>query len=875
MSYKAKTEMGLFGPIAPLANHGQTTSSENVQVVRIARADGGDALYDYAVPDDMRNTLSPGQRVEVPFGRGNRSQAAFCIEFPETSEFSRLKYISSVIDEQPLLTEELVELAKWISQYYCYPLGLVLSAIVPAAVKKQAGAISVQYIRVTEKLIPWLTGEVEELTNEKTGKKFKLSPKGKRALEVIKELEAKNNTNAPDDLENKLKELKEELKGSGTFNCNSDHIPDCPNPTKISTNELKVSDTFNYKLLEICNLANCGKPVFRTLGKNGLLEFYTKREMPSDELLNLMDQQQEDYDDETAPQNGTSDSSPIFDFGDEPDSETDESFSNRIQLNDDQLKAVAAIKGNIDTAGFNATLLHGVTGSGKTEVYMECIQKVVDRGQQAIVLVPEIALTPQTERRFIDRFGSVAVLHSGMTGIKRHQQWRQIAEGRANVVVGARSAVFAPVPNLGLIVVDEEHEGSYKQDQSPRYHGRDVAIKRAHQNNITIILGSATPSLETLTNCERRDDFKYVTMPNRVKNLPLPKISIVNLKDELKKGRKDRMLSELLEKELRQCIAAGRQAILFLNRRGHSNLLYCPSCQYTVTCPNCDVSLKVHRRKELERVTGRMLMCHHCLHATKVPESCPVCQKKLIMLGPGTQQAEDQLLETLKDLRVQRVDSDSMKPGDYRKVLSQFGRGDIDVLIGTQMIAKGLDFPNVSLVGIINADTALAVPDYRSSERTFQLISQVAGRCGRADDSGRVVLQSYMPDEPAIEFATRHDFNGFARLEKQIRQKLEMPPYWRMARIIMTDPLLEKLEEEAKRIRLILDDINQKLDNKLTIHGPMPAAIARLERYHRAELIIKAPTPGPIQQLLATLRQGTIENTQCRIVIDVDPVSMM
>lgn len=813
--------------------YGQSVDAGSARIVRVARIDGGDSLYDYAIPDDMVDFIFAGQRVNVPFGRGNRNQIAFCIEFPETSEYSKLKYISGMIDEQPLITEELLTLARWISQYYCYPLGMVLSAIVPAAVKKQAGSVLVQYIRPTEKLLTWLSGQVTELKEASSDTKLKISAKGQRALEVIRELHARQ-------------------------------IADCDS----NNNE------YLYKLLTISNTANCGKPVLRTLAKAGLLEFVNKREMPSDELLALMEQSDQENREESpfSPQNSLYDSSPIFNFDDDNTAEFTDYKT--FQLNADQLKAISQITELIQTSGFNAVLLHGVTGSGKTEVYMECIQKIVDRGQQAIVMVPEIALTPQTERRFIERFGAVSVLHSGMTQVRRNQQWRQIAEGRANVIVGARSAVFAPVPNLGLIVVDEEHEGSYKQDQSPRYHGRDVAIKRAHNANISIILGSATPSLETLTNCEKRPEFKYVTLPRRVKDLPLPKIAVVNMKDEYKKGRKDNLLSELLEKELRNCIKAGRQAILFLNRRGHSNVLFCPSCQYVVNCPNCDVSLKVHRRRTLESVTGKMLLCHHCLHSCKVPEHCPVCRKQLVMLSPGTQQAEDQLITMLKDMRVQRVDSDSMKPGDYRKVLNDFGRGEIDVLIGTQMIAKGLDFPNVALVGILNADTALSIPDYRSSERTFQLISQVAGRCGRADASGRVVLQTFMPEEPAIEFACKHDYNGFARLEMQIRKQLQMPPYWRMARIIMSDPLLEKLEEEAKKMRLILDSINGQLDNKLELRGPMPAAIARLEKYHRAEIIIKCATAGPIQQMLGALRTGAIENTQCRVVIDVDPVSM-
>jgi primosomal protein N' (replication factor Y) len=545
-------------------------------------------------------------------------------------------------------------------------------------------------------------------------------------------------------------------------------------------------------------------------------------------------------------------------------------------LNADQWAAEARLEQFIEEDTFNAVLLHGVTGSGKTEVYMQAIEKVLRMGRQALVLVPEIALTPQTVQRFMRRFTHVAVLHSGLTNLQRHQQWRMIADGQAQVVVGARSAVFAPLERLGLIVVDEEHEPSYKQDTTPRYHGRDVAIKLAQLMNIPIILGSATPSLETFYNCQARGHFHLLTLPCRVMDLPLPSVAIVDMQKETGERKGNHLLSRALETELGRCLAQKRQAILLLNRRGHSNFVYCPSCKYILHCPNCDVSLTYHKAKrEFDLEQRCFVMCHYCLHSSLVPKVCPVCAKKLILIGPGTQKAEEEVTRKFPSANLCRVDSDSMKCERYNEVMMEFAEGKLDILLGTQMIGKGLDFPKVTLVGVLNADSALSLPDFRSSERTFQLIAQVAGRCGRASSDGRVIVQTYLQEEPAVNLACKHDYETFARLELQSRKSCAMPPYHRMARIILRDSKLEKLESVSRAFKDEVDKVNAALQLSVQIRGPIPATIARIENYHRWQIILKSQSAESIQKLLHALRQTHLPRLPVQTVVDVDPVNLL
>lgn len=563
-----------------------------------------------------------------------------------------------------------------------------------------------------------------------------------------------------------------------------------------------------------------------------------------------------------------------------------------LKLNVDQQDALNAVAPWIEEKRFGVALLYGVTGSGKTELYLQCIERIVNAGRQAIVLVPEIALTPQTVRRFTRRFAHVAVVHSGLSAGDRHTHWRTIAGGRAQVVVGARSAIFAPVPNLGLIVVDEEHESSYKQETAPRYHARDVAIMRAQMQQVPIILGSATPSLEMYhrirSAAARTEEGKprshaFLTLPVRATAQQLPTVELVNMK-QMNLGRPGfHLLSPRLEHVLKQALAAGEQAIVLLNRRGYSSYIWCPTCGYELKCRYCDVNMVYHRdkgvgpgsaRAELAAGSG-MLRCHYCLAENELPTACPDCGKKLSLFGLGTQRVEEEIQRKLADVKYARVDSDTMQRAhDYERVLGDFGAGKIQLLLGTQMIAKGLDFPNVTVVGVVSADMALALPDFRSAERTFQLLTQVAGRAGRGEKAGRVILQTYMPEDPTIQSAVKQDYSSFAARELESRKQASLPPFGRMARLVMRDM------DEAK-LQLLAEEINEKLKQAASvvkgvqIQGPMPCAIGRIAGYFRQQLVLSSTTAGPLQQVLGTLRkEGSLMQAE-RIAIDVDPTSLL
>ncbi|MEO0588832.1 MAG: primosomal protein N', partial [Planctomycetota bacterium] len=485
-----------------------------------------------------------------------------------------------------------------------------------------------------------------------------------------------------------------------------------------------------------------------------------------------------------------------------------ERMTQRPTLSDDQTAALSAIErasGLTDSGDgrFSVSLLRGVTGSGKTEVYLRLIERLLaetDRG--AIVLVPEIALTPQTVGRFVARLGGadvegggVAVLHSGLSPAQRHAQWARVREGMARVVVGARSAVFAPLPRVGLIVVDEEHESSYKQDQLPRYHARDVAIRRAQMSGAAVVLGSATPSLESWRHAEAQR-YTKVEMPRRVPGLNTPRVEVVDLVEERRKRRGIHLISERLEHELIETHRRGMQSLVLLNRRGYASWIACPdhNCGWQMSCERCDAMMVFHLRDGAQSghhgdaLPRGFVRCHHCEAERMLDQHCPVCGKKTAVFGLGTQRVETELARKLPEARVARMDRDTMsRPGDHQRVLAEFEAGKIDVLLGTQMIAKGLDFPNVRLVGVISADTAIHLPDFRAAERTFQLVSQVAGRAGRGSEPGVVIVQSFDPNIEAIRLACEGDYTGFAAAELATREEAGLPPRRRMARVVLRD----------------------------------------------------------------------------------------
>ncbi|MFN0133250.1 MAG: primosomal protein N' [Phycisphaerales bacterium] len=565
-----------------------------------------------------------------------------------------------------------------------------------------------------------------------------------------------------------------------------------------------------------------------------------------------------------------------------PDSSTTESRpAQPIHWTATQRSVIDGIAASLGSFGVH--LLHGVTGSGKTEVYMALAHHALQRLATTLILVPEIALTPQLSARFIARFGPrVAVLHSGLSAAERSRQWARAAdEGHegAALVIGARSAVFAPLPRLGLIIVDEEHATDYKQDQAPRFHARDVAIKRAQMQGCAVVLGSATPSLESWANAAS-GRYSLWRLPERVAGGRLPRVEIIDLARERRDGadassHTNAALSRVgaLGPTLRQAIADtlrdDGQIIILINRRGHAHYVCCPSanCGWVLTCAECDASMVIHRSR-----AGRLARCHHCLAEQIIAADCPACGRRAIAIGSGTQRVEEELarfgLEPGRSLI--RADGDTMRTArDWTNVLAGLANGSVRVLVGTQMVAKGLDFPNVRLVGVVNADTALALPDFRADERTFQLVSQVAGRAGRGEAPGRVIVQTVNPRQPAILLAAAHDFESFARREIELRRAAGLPPVSRLARIVVRDEDLSKATARAERLAEAL----RRADG-LRVEGPAPCPIARIAGYHRVGLDAYAESSGPLTRALGTLRAAGLLISDARTAVDVDPVAL-
>lgn len=772
-----------------------------------------DRVLDYAIPPKMAPLLHPGQRVRVPLGRGNKPAHGWVIDIHDQSSFPRIKPLSGIDDDRVLVTPALMELSRWMSRYYCCPLGTVLETVIPSAVKKRAGVAYLQIVRLLES-----TQAMQERL-EKT--------KARKQRAVLGRL-------------------------------------------------LQLSPGQSIEIHHLASEAGASVATVRKLAISGVISILSE---------------------------------PGWAEFEQPKSPSQLPIDNAIVLNSDQQRVMNNLMPRVMAQEFSVNLLFGVTGSGKTEIYLRCLREVIAAGKNAIIMVPEIALTSQTIQRFTARFPDVAVLHSGLSQIQRHRFWHQIFTGNARVVVGARSAIFAPLPRLGLIVVDEEHENSYKQDSAPRYHGRDVAIKRAQLENCPVILGSATPSLEMWNKIRTPNSgslpggaepgpaenlqsiYHFLSLPNRVRGLAMPKVELIDMKQEARLRPGMHLISRRLEHLLHHTVESGRQAILLLNRRGYSNFVYCVSCQEPIHCKYCDTTMTYHRSTPIEQLgyvgasaqkavhTGQ-LHCHYCLAVAPLPPLCPTCGKKLTLFGLGTQRVEEELRRLLPNLKYARVDSDAMRSArDYEQILQQFGRGEIQVLLGTQMIAKGLDYPNVTLVGVISADTALALPDFRAAERTFQLITQVAGRAGRGDAPGRVVVQTFLPNDPTIQLAIRQDFPAFAERELTARKQINLPPFTRLVRLVIREQDQEKLHKYSEQIASLFSRaellVGASNDSPITIRGPMPCAITRIGGYYRNQIILTSARPENLQRFLAQVRADPSLSHAERVAIDVDPVSLL
>lgn len=724
--------------------------------------------FTYGVPPELADRLAPGMRVAVPFG--SRREVGVCVGTPSECSVppKRLRPIADVLDTEPVVDEELLELTRWMASYYACAWGEALAALLPAALKREGGTRKVVTVRPAAGIG---RGELASLEERR--------PQQHRLLRTL-------------------------MDASGPL--------------------------ARQDLLKRTNLSD--SPL-RTLVSKGWV-VTEKIDAAPDELM-------------AAPRSERQ----------RPEALTEE-----------QAAAVEHIGGRLAAREGRTVLLYGVTGSGKTEVYLRVIEEALEQGRGAIVLVPEIALTPQTVGWFRSRFGDVAVLHSSMTDAQRMTMWRRVREGECRVVVGARSALFAPVRDLGVIVVDEEHEPSFKQASTPRYHARDLAVVRADRAGAVCVLGSATPSLESWRNAAS-GRYDLVRLDRRVHGGDPPPLEVVDMRKEVAETKTPALFSRRLLEELKATLAAEQQAILFLNRRGWSPVLWCRACGETVKCRQCDVPMTYHRR--LER-----LVCHSCCEELRPPRECPSCTAPgLRFLGTGAEKIEDALATLFPEVRVGRMDSDTMlRREDYERTLSAFGRRELDVLVGTQMIAKGLDFPRVTLVGIVSADSALHLPDFRAAERTFQLVSQVSGRAGRGEHAGRIVVQTIVPEHPAIVHAARHDYEAFARHELALREELGYPPYGRLLRVLFEDRDPRAVKEAAQRFGDALFEPVAREGGMVL--GPTEAPMALVRGRTRHHLLVKAPEgSAALARARAMLLELTSGLTRPRVTVDIDPVGML
>ena len=718
-------------------------------------------IFQYFVPNELREMIGPGQRVQVPFGRGDKLTIGFCVGLTTTFPPGRtIKTVAALIDREALLDARMLELTRWIADRYLCGWGQVLESIIPRGVKSKAGSREVTF--------------------------FALAP----ATQLDLKLPAKQRA------------VIEALVAVGR-------------PMRVD---------------ELAEAAQCGTAPIHGLRDKGLIVALRERVM----------------------------SAPVM-----PTPEA----HREIRLNPDQQRAVDTILSVVRAAEHRTLLLHGVTGSGKTEVYIRAIEEVVSYGRQAIVLVPEISLTPQTIRRFASRFPTIAVLHSHLTDAERHGHWQQIASGAVQVVVGARSAIFAPTPHLGLIVIDEEHETSFKQDSTPRYHAREVARRRAELEKVPLILGSATPTLESYLRVLRKEDV-LISMPKRVERLPLPPVLIVDIRNDpaIAKGS---AIGRALFTSMMDALKAKGQIILFLNVRGFSPVLWCRGCGEGVKCPDCDITLTYHKERAVA-------LCHSCDRSAPLPKVCPKCGKPgLLNLGIGTERLEAEVKARFPNVACLRMDSDTMSQrGSHDVALEKFRHGEVQILLGTQMIAKGLDFPNVTLVGVIDADTLLHQPDIRSMERTFQLIAQVAGRTGRSAKGGRVLVQTSSPEQPPIVRAAAHDFLGFATDELRHRQALKVPPFSQMCRVIVRGPDEKEVHAYSDKVGELLRAAAKELSLDVRILGPAPCPVTRLKANFRYHLQLTSVELPPLQKIWLHAAPQFPSHPEVEFVVDVDPLNL-
>jgi primosomal protein N' (replication factor Y) (superfamily II helicase) len=783
-----------------------------------------DRLFDYAVPEPLKDRAAPGHRVTVPFGKRSLQGYVVAVKDSTTLPKSKVKAILEAPDAEPLVNKGMLELTRWMADYYACSWGEALQAVLPAVVRTGRKRRLLTVIRPGKPPTELLAqaAELEDKANKAKAASGAGPNAGQRNLGYARVLRA-----------------------VGTF----------------------VDDTFTPS--ELAEKLGLTESPIRTLAKQGWLRF----DKVEPELV----------------------AGGVRGF-DEADAAKDPT--------PDQQRALEAVTTSLDKDEFKAFLLFGVTGSGKTEVYIRAIEHALKLGKSAIVLVPEISLTPQTVRRFAARFDDVSVLHSGMTDAQRRDAWRAISAGKSRVVIGPRSALFAPVVDLGLIVVDEEHEATYKQDHTPRYHARDTALVRARLEHAAVILGSATPSLETWWNTAK-EKYQLLELKSRIRagsgrpgtgnresgignsetdtehqtpntehqtpSTALASVEIIDMAQECREQKRFTFFSHRLQDACKGALKRGEQIIIFLNRRGYHTVLNCANCGQTMMCRQCDIPMSFHRK--LQKMT-----CHYCLDTAELPRQCPYCGGGPVKLqGMGTERLEEELNVLFAGHKIARMDSDIMKTrDDYEETLEAFRAGETQILVGTQMIAKGLDFPNVTVVGVISADVGMGLGDFRSYERSFQLLTQVAGRAGRGTKAGTVIVQTFQPQHVSIVTGAKQDYRAFAEYELEHRTESKYPPASRMVLVTVEARHADKADDEARKVANTGHDFARQNPKSLyAVAGPFDAPIAKLRDKHRRQVMFKARGFADVKKLLEAIRPMVKVSDRLKVTIDVDPVSML